>query len=156
MYVQGQCSEHKPNTNGRQWGTVCYNGSKGKRLSPFAPCQFNTMEQALLELRDCKNLKEVDAFIDKHFPKGLHEELHKPKDEKSMFYPSGAYIGFNLHRYIYNNKLAAFCHAVRDNFCGYGGSSYWTSFNPHVKDPDPEATKYFGQEVWEVYTGTGN
>jgi hypothetical protein len=79
------------------------------------------MEKALLELRDCKNLKEVDAFIDKHFPKGLHEELHKPKDEKSMFYPSGAYIGFNLHRYIYNNKLAAFCHAVRDNFCGYGG-----------------------------------
>ena len=40
------------------------------------------MEKALLELRDCKNLKEVDAFIDKHFPKGLHEERHKPKDEK--------------------------------------------------------------------------
>ena len=125
------------------------------RASP-ATRKFKIMEKALLELRDCQSLKEVDAFIDKHFPKGLHEELHKPKDEQSMFYPSGAYIGFNLHRYIYNNKLAAFCHAVRDNFCGYGGSSYWTSFEPHVKDPDPEATKYFGQEVWEVYTGTGN
>ena len=39
------------------------------------------MEKALLELGECKTLKEVDAFIDKHFPKGLHEELHKPKDE---------------------------------------------------------------------------
>mgnify|MGYP001171759230 FL=1 len=114
------------------------------------------MEKTLKELKECKTLKDVNFFIDKHFPKGLDNELHKPKDERSMFYPDGAYIGFNLHRYIYNNKLAAFCHAVRDNFYGYGGSSYWTSFDPHVVDPDSEDIKYFGQEVWEVYTGTGN
>ena len=24
---------------------MLYNGSKGKRLSPFAPCQFNTMKE---------------------------------------------------------------------------------------------------------------
>ena len=50
------------------------------------------MEKALLELRECKTLKEVNSFIDKHFPKGLDDELHKPKDELSMFYPDGAYI----------------------------------------------------------------
>ena len=61
-----------------------YNGVEGDDSS-FVPCQLNTMEKAFLELRECKTLKEVDAFIDKHFPKGLHEELHKPKDKKSMF-----------------------------------------------------------------------
>ena len=70
-----------------------------------------------------------------------------------MFYPDGAYIGFNLDRYIYNNKLAAYCHAVRDNIYGYKGTSYWSDFNPHVKDPDPQCTEYYGQEVYEVWTG---
>ena len=111
------------------------------------------MEKAFLELRECKTLEQVDAFIKKHFPKGLDEKLHRPKNPKSMFYPDGAYIGFNLDCYIYNDKLAAYCHAVRDNICGYTGSSYWSEFNPRVEDPDPECTKFYGQEVYEVWTG---
>ena len=41
----------------------------------------------------------------------------------------------------------------RDNICGYTGSSYWSEFNPRVEDPDPECTKFYGQEVYEVWTG---
>ena len=111
------------------------------------------MEKAFQELKECKTLEQVDAFITKTFPKGLDNELHKPKDKKSMFYPDGAYIGFNLDRFIYNNKLAAYCHAVRDNIYGYKGTSYWSDFNPHVKVPDPQCTEYYGQEVYEVWTG---
>ena len=111
------------------------------------------MEKAFIELRECKTLKEVDAFISNHFPNGLEKELHRPKDPKSMFYPSGEYIGFNLDRFIYNNKLAAYCHAIRDNIIGRTGTSYWSDFDPHVKDPDPESTKYYGQEFHEVWTG---
>ena len=54
------------------------------------------MEKAFIELRECKTLKEVDAFISNHFQNGLEKELHRPKDPKSMFYPSGEYIGFNM------------------------------------------------------------
>ena len=36
------------------------------------------MEKAFLELKECKTLEQVNAFITKTFPKGLDTELHRP------------------------------------------------------------------------------
>jgi len=97
----------------------------------------------------CTSIDDLDKFIDSQFPDGLESKRHRPKDKKSMFYPDGAYIGFNLNRYIYSDELAAFCHSIRDTLLGRRGTSYWSDFKPNVKD----GFEYEGEMTWEVWTG---
>ena len=111
------------------------------------------MENKFDLLKKCKTFDEVNNFIDKHFPNGLNAELHRPKDPDHMFAPNGIYIGFNLDRYLYNNKLAAYCHAFKDHLLGRKGKSYWSDFSPRVEEPTKQTTDYFGQDVYEVWTG---
>ena len=103
----------------------------------------------LQEVCKSQSVDELEKFIESQFPDGLDSKRHRPKDKKSMFYPDGAYIGFNLNRYIYSDELAAFCHAIRDTLLGRRGTSYWSDFKPNVKG----GFEYEGEMTWEVWTG---
>ena len=97
----------------------------------------------------CHSIDDLNKYIDNKFPDGLDSKLYQPKNKNSMFYPGGAYIGFNLNRYLYSDELAAFCHSIRDTLLGVRGESYWTEFQPRVEN----GKEYEGTMVWEVWTG---
>ena len=103
----------------------------------------------LQEVCKSQSVDELNKFIDSQFPDGLRSKRYKPKDKNSMFHPDGAYIGFNLNRYLYSDELAAFCHSIRDTLLGVRGESYWTEFQPRVEN----GKEYEGTMVWEVWTG---
>ena len=97
----------------------------------------------------CHSIDDLNKFIDNQFPDGLDSKLYQPKNKKSMFYPGGAYIGFNLNRYLYSDELAAYCHAIHDTLLGKRGTSYWSDFQPNVKD----GVEFEDTMTWEVWTG---
>ena len=101
----------------------------------------------LKELGDCETVEQVEKFIETNFPKGLDHELCR-RNDGGMF-NDGVYIGFKLSRYLYRNQLAAYAHAMRDIRRGITYESYWTEFQPNVKDA---TTDDEGVTTWEGWT----
>ena len=97
----------------------------------------------------CGSIDDLNKFIDSQFPNGLDSKRYRPTDKRDMFYPDGAYIGFNLNRYLYTDELAAYCHALHDKLLGKTGRSYWSDFQPNVKD----GVEFEDTMTWEVWTG---
>jgi hypothetical protein len=89
------------------------------------------------------SLEDVQALIDKHFPDGLEAA------RKEDFFNGGWYVGFNLSRYGYVDRLAAELHAARDTYLGKVGHSYGAPFRPHVQTHKATDGK---PEWYEVYT----
>jgi hypothetical protein len=98
----------------------------------------------LAEWQDVKTIEDVDRIAAEHYPDGI--EVARKCDYGNG--SGGAYIGFNLCRYAYTEKLAAQIHVARDTFAGKQGHSYGFPFQPRyetIKATDKEA-KWF--EVW--------
>ena len=93
---------------------------------------------------EISSAEDVLALIEEHYPDGLESAYRKD------FFEGGAYIGFNLCRYGYTERLAAELHTALDQYRGATFSSY--GFGPmqprfqqhHDKD---------GNEWFEVTTG---
>ena len=88
-----------------------------------------------------ESVDEMYRLIDKKFPDGL--ESKRKKD----FFQDGAFIGTNLCRYGYTDKLAAECHAMLDDLKGIRGYSYGFEYQPHVTTHQAEEGEWY-----EVYT----
>jgi hypothetical protein len=101
----------------------------------------NCKEVDLTEFKGL-SLDDVQAIIQKEFPKGLHPERHPTRP---------AFIGFNVCRYYYVDKRPAVLHAVRDILTpGNQPLSYGCPVaNRADKRCDPET----GESYWEVTTG---
>ena len=92
---------------------------------------------------ECHTPEEVTALIQELYPEGL--EAHR----YSGGLDGGTYIGFNLCRYAYTDRMAAELHAMRDLLNGEGGHSYGCPFKPYVTEHKAED----GTDWYEVYTG---
>lgn len=93
--------------------------------------------------KDVETLEDIKALENEHYPEGIK------KARKKDFFQDGAYIGFNLCRYGYEELLAAQIHVARDLMNGGGGASYGMPFKPHYRThTDDEGTDWY-----EVYTG---
>jgi len=92
--------------------------------------------------KDVETLEDVDALEKEHYPKGIKTA------RKEDFFQGGAYIGFNLCRYGYEERLAAQIHVARDLMNGCGGASYGMPFKPYYQTHTDEDGTWF-----EVYTG---
>lgn len=89
-------------------------------------------------------LDDVLKLIKKHYPDGLEAA------RKTDFFRGGAYIGFNLCRYAYTERMAVELHMARDRYLGcgyycYGAGPLTPDFSIHVEED--------GTEWYELTTG---
>lgn len=94
---------------------------------------------------EVSSVEDVEKIIETELPEGL---AHYRK-AGWMGSETGAYIGFNLSRFAYTNRLAAECHAMRDLLRGVVGHSYGLPFKPHVVEHKATEDR---PAYYEVYT----
>ena len=88
------------------------------------------------------SLSDCDEVEKRNYPDGIEAV------RDTTFMDDGIYIGFNLNRFAYTEKLAAEIHVTRDRLNGITGSTYGAEFIPYIEVREKE-----GYTRYEVYTG---
>ena len=101
--------------------------------------------KVLVEAGAVKTVEDVNRIIAETFPDGLDAKL-----DKESFGGSGVYIGFNLNRYVYTDKIAAELHVLRDNMLGRTGARYGCEYEPYFQTHQATEDR---PEHYEVWTG---